>query len=203
MHLVLASSSPYRQELLARFHVPFESKSPAINEDPMSDETPETLALRLSAAKAQALSMGYPKHLIIGSDQVASHKGHFVTKPGSHHKAKAQLLAFSGSSLNFYTGLSVLNTENGQSITETVTSQVHFRVLTEQDIDTYLLAEKPYDCAGSFKAEGLGITLFDAITSDDPSAIIGLPLIRLRQILEQFNYRVLEHIHLEGTHIER
>jgi len=194
MKLLLASSSPYRRELLSRLHVPFDWQAPEVDEQPQAGEKPEQLALRLSSSKAHALAAGHSEHLIIGSDQVASCRGKSINKPGNYANAFKQLQELSGQRAYFYTGLCVLNSSSGRSIADTVTTEVVFRPLSDTDIERYLKCEQPYDCAGSFKAEGLGIALFEAISSNDNTAIIGLPLIRLRQMLEEFNYRVLEHL---------
>lgn len=198
MDLILASSSPYRHALLSRLQVPFTWRAPEIDENLLPGEKPEELALRLSSSKAQALAEIVKKstdtQLIIGSDQVASYRDRCINKPGNYATAFEQLKSFSGHSVNFYSGLCVLNSQSGQSIADTVTTQVLFRTLSDRDINTYLRREEPYDCAGSFKAEGLGIALFDAINSNDSTAIIGLPLIRLRQMLEHFDYRILEYV---------
>lgn len=198
MDLILASSSPYRHALLSRLQVPFTWRAPEVDENPLPGEKPEELALRLSSNKAQALAEIVKKstdtQLIIGSDQVASYRDQCINKPGNYATAFEQLKSFSGHSVNFYSGLCVLNSQSGQSIADTVTTQVLFRTLSDRDINTYLRREEPYDCAGSFKAEGLGIALFDAINSNDSTAIIGLPLIRLRQMLEHFDYRILEYV---------
>lgn len=194
MKLLLASSSPYRHELLSRLHISFDWQAPDIDEQALAGETPQQLALRLSSGKAQALAASHGEHLIIGSDQVASCRGQSINKPGDHTHAFKQLQALSGQRVDFYTGLCLLDSHSGRSITDTVITEVVFRQLSEHEIERYLRCEQPYDCAGSFKAEGLGIALFDRISSDDNTAIIGLPLIRLRQMLEEFNYRVLEHL---------
>ncbi len=194
MRLLLASSSPYRRELLSRLQVPFDWQAPEVDEQPLAGESPQQLALRLSSRKAQALAKSHSEHLIIGSDQVASCRGQSVNKPGNHAKAHQQLRELSGQRVDFYTGLCVLDSASGRSSADTVTTEVVFRPLSDTDIDNYLSCERPYDCAGSFKAEGLGISLFERISSDDNTAIIGLPLIRLRQMLEQFDYRILENL---------
>ncbi len=194
MKLLLASSSPYRRELLSRLHIPFDWQAPQVNEQVLAGEKPQQLALRLSSSKAQALAEGHGKHLIIGSDQVASCQGQSINKSGNYANAFKQLQALSGQRVDFYSGLCVLDSASGRAIADTVTTRVVFRQLSDKEINSYLRCEQPYDCAGSFKAEGLGIVLFDAISSDDHTAIIGLPLIRLRQILEEFDYRVFEHL---------
>ncbi|MEZ0122082.1 MAG: nucleoside triphosphate pyrophosphatase [Candidatus Reddybacter sp.] len=194
MKLLLASSSPYRRELLSRLHIPFDWQAPDVDESALAGETPQQLALRLSSSKARALAASHREHLIIGSDQVASCRGKSINKPGNYANAFKQLQALSGQRVDFYTGLCVLDSTSGRSSADTVITEVVFRQLSDTDIDSYLRCEQPYDCAGSFKAEGLGIALFDRISSDDNTAIIGLPLIRLRQMLEEFDYRVLENL---------
>ncbi len=194
MKLLLASSSPYRRQLLSRLHIPFDWQAPDVDEQALAGEKPQALALRLSSRKAQALSVDHGEHLIIGSDQVASWRGQSINKPGDYSNAFKQLQALSGQRVDFYTGLCVLNSITGRSIADTVTTEVVFRQLSDNDIDKYLRCEQPYDCAGSFKAEGLGISLFERISSDDNTAIIGLPLIRLRKMLEEFDYHILENL---------
>ncbi|MBQ0719959.1 MAG: septum formation protein Maf [Gammaproteobacteria bacterium] len=194
MKLLLASSSPYRRELLSRLRVPFSWQAPEVDEQPLAGEKPQQLARRLSATKAQVLASDFNEHLIIGSDQVASCQGQSVNKAGNYANAYQQLQALSGQHVDFHSGLCVFNTKTGEAITDSVTTKVVFRELSNSDIDSYLRCEQPYDCAGSFKAEGLGIALLDAISSDDNTAIIGLPLIRLRQMLEEFDYQILEHL---------
>ena len=194
MKLLLASSSPYRRELLSRLHVPFNWQAPGVDEQAMVGEKPQQLALRLSSSKAKALAYEPGEHLIIGSDQVASCRGQSINKPGNYSNAFKQLQALSGQRVDFYTGLCVHDSVSGRSIADTVTTEVVFRQLSDTDIDSYLRCEQPYDCAGSFKAEGLGISLFERISSDDNTAIIGLPLIRLRQMLEEFDYQILENL---------
>ena len=194
MKLLLASSSPYRRELLSRLHIPFNWQAPDIDECALEGETPQQLALRLSSSKARALAASHKQHLIIGSDQVASCRGQSINKPGDYANAFKQLQELSGQRVDFYTGLCVLDSASGRSSADTVITEVVFRQLSDTDIDSYLRCEQPYDCAGSFKAEGLGIALFDRISSDDNTAIIGLPLIRLRQMLEEFDYLVLENL---------
>jgi len=194
MELLLASSSPYRRELFSRLHIPFNWLAPDIDEQALPGEKPRQLALRLSSSKAEALVEDHVEHLIIGSDQVASCQGQSINKPGNYTNAFKQLQALSGQRVDFYTGLCVLDSDSGRSIADTVTTEVVFRQLNDTDIDRYLRCEQPYDCAGSFKAEGLGISLLERISSDDNTAIIGLPLIRLRQMLAEFDYQILENL---------
>lgn len=194
MKLLLASSSPYRRELLSRLRIPFDWQAPNVDEQAQTGETPRELALRLSTSKAQALAAAHGEHLIIGSDQVASWRGQSINKPGNHANAFTQLQTLSGQRVDFHSGLCVLDSASGRSVADTVTTEVMFRQLSDTEIDCYLKCEQPYDCAGSFKAEGLGISLFERISSDDNTAIIGLPLIRLRQMLQAFNYQILENL---------
>ncbi len=183
--LILGSSSPFRKELLSRLRLPFETSSPDIDESPLDGEPPQQLVERLSQEKAAEIGRRYPAHLIIGSDQVAVINGKILGKPGSHEKAVQQLAAASGNSVRFFTGVTLLNSSTGESQTEMVPFQVHFRNLDSDRIERYLRAEEPYNCAGSFKSEGLGITLFERLEGDDPNALMGLPLIRLVSMLEQ------------------
>jgi 7-methyl-GTP pyrophosphatase len=181
--IILASSSRYRAQLLENIGLSFNSSNPDIDESPTDNETPQALVERLSLAKARALSKTYNNHLIIGSDQVASLNNSIITKPGSHERAKGQLTACQGHTVCFYTGLCLLNSHTGNHQISTVTTEVTFRSLTDQQIENYLNREQPYDCAGSFKCEGLGITLFERINSSDPNALIGLPIIALTSML--------------------
>ncbi len=183
--LVLGSSSPFRKELLTRLKLPFETCSPDIDETALDGETPQQLVERLSIEKARAVAGQFPAHLVIGSDQVAVNEGRILGKPGSFERAVEQLSAASGRKVQFFTGLTLLNSANGQYQSEVVPFAVHFRQLSQNRIERYLQAEQPYNCAGSFKSEGLGITLFDRLEGDDPSALMGLPLIRLVRMLER------------------
>lgn len=182
--LVLASSSPYRRELLARLRLPFSWSAPDIDESRHADEDADTLVRRLSLEKAQALSAAHPQHLIIGSDQVAVLGTQIINKPHSLERAREQLLAASGNSATFLTGLTLLNSATGQQQTDCIPFTVHFRSLSEAQIMRYLKAEQPFDCAGSFKAEGLGISLFRSTEGSDSNSLIGLPLIRLVDMLQ-------------------
>ncbi len=181
--LILASTSVYRQQLLSKLCIPFEAKAPVCDETPLTGESAEQLVLRLALAKAQSIAAEQPNDCIIGSDQVASFNGQdIIGKPGSHQAAREQLLAASGHELCFYTGTAVV-----QGLEQQVwlsTYRVYFRHLSEQQIERYLEIEKPYNCAGSFKSEGLGVMLFDKQQGDDPNSLIGLPLIKLYQVLE-------------------
>ncbi len=189
--IILASSSLYRRELLQRLQLPFEWVSPAVDETPHPLEAPAALAERLACAKAAALAQRYPRHLIIGSDQVASLDGMLLGKPGDFATASRQLLACSGRRVEFATGLCLLNSSDHsrQSLVESF--NVVFRRLEAAQIESYLHREQPFDCAGSFKVEGLGIALFERLEGDDPNSLVGLPLIRLVAMLENAGVRVL------------
>lgn len=192
MRLVLASTSPYRRELLERLGLPFKTISPSIDETALPDETPEQLVKRLAESKARAVASDYPDSLIIGSDQVAVLNNKILGKPGNHEKATQQLRNASGQKVTFQTGLCLLNTrtDNCQIIVEPFS--VVFRKLTDEQIENYLQREKPYDCAGSFKSEGLGISLFEKMAGDDPNALIGLPMIALVTMLTNEGLDVLK-----------
>lgn len=181
--LVLASSSSYRRELLARLRLPFAHAAPSINEMPHPGESAESLVRRLSIEKAQALAERYPRHLIIGSDQVAVLNEQILGKPHDFQRAKAQLTAASGSSVTFLTGLALLNSASGRLQVDSIPFRVNFRQLDERRIERYLKAEQPFDCAGSFKSEGLGVSLFRSTEGEDATSLIGLPLIRLVDML--------------------
>jgi len=180
--LILASTSPFRRELLQRLCIDFSTAAPDIDESAHPGEKPSELVQRLSEAKARAIGASR-QGLIIGSDQVATTGDDILGKPGSHEKAVEQLQYLSGKSVCFYTGLCLLNTETDNARLEVVPYTVLFRRLDDSQIENYLRADKPYNCAGSFKSEGLGITLFERMEGDDPSALIGLPLIKLTTML--------------------
>ena len=181
--LVLGSTSRYRRELLTRFRLPFDCASPDVDETPQPGEAPAALALRLALAKAHAVAAQYPNAIVIGSDQVADLNGQPLGKPLVHDKAVAQLRAMSGQSMHFHTAVAVVCQATGFAQADTAVVRTVFRKLNDAEIERYLRAEEPYDCAGSAKSEGLGITLLDAIESDDPTALIGLPLIRTARLL--------------------
>ncbi|MEO1889051.1 MAG: Maf family protein [Cycloclasticus sp.] len=189
--LVLASSSPFRKELLRKIYTHFDAASPDIDESQKEGESPLELSTRLAFEKATALSNDYPNHLIIGSDQVAMLGATQLTKPGSHEKAIEQLTLSSGQTIIFYTSVCVLNSRTGESITEVDTCKVHMKVLSQGEIGRYVERDKPYGCAAAFKSEGLGIALFEKIEGDDPNALIGLPLIKLTQILNKMGHKSL------------
>ena len=181
--LVLGSTSKYRRELLARLQLPFEVAAPHVDETPHPEESPRDLALRLALAKARAVAEQYPGAVVIGSDQVADLDGQPLGKPGSHERATQQLQAMSGKTVIFQTAVAVVCQETGFEAVELAAVEVKFRPLQAAEIERYLLAEQPYDCAGSAKSEGLGISLLEAIQSDDPTALVGLPLIRTCHML--------------------
>ncbi len=189
MRLILASSSRYRQEMLARLGLPFTAIPPNIDETPLPKENPAQLALRLSIEKAQAVAMQHPDALVIGSDQVATMDGDPIGKPGSFERAQAQLRRLSGQAVEFHSALCV--TDGKRQETADVVTICRFRALGDAEIDTYLQRERPFDTAGSAKAEGLGIALMDSMQSDDPTAIIGLPLIALCRMLRSFGLNPL------------
>jgi len=182
--LVLASTSPFRKEILSRLHVAFETFAPLVDESPFKNESPSELVTRLSILKANSAKPEYAQALIIGSDQVAVIDNTILGKPGNHEQAVKQLNQVSGKQVNFLTGLSVINTETDKIQTDMVDFSVKFRQLTSTQIENYLKIDQPYNCAGSFKSEGLGIALLDRMIGSDPTSIIGLPLIRLIRMLE-------------------
>lgn len=181
--LVLASSSPYRRELLARLHIPFEVMSPDVDETPLPNEKPQDTALRLAQLKARAVAGKFPDALIIGSDQVAMLGDTQLGKPHTFDNAKKQLTAASGRKMTFHTALCLYNGRTGHMQARVVPIGVQFRTLTEAQIERYLHKEQPYNCAGSAKSEGLGIALIERFEGDDPNALIGLPLIALVDML--------------------
>ena len=189
--LVLASTSRYRRMLLERLGIPFVAVAPALDEAPLAGETPAATAYRLAEAKARSVAPAHPDALIIGSDQVADCGGRHVGKPGNHERAMAQLAELSGKTVVFHTGLALLDAATGQCQTALVDVRSTFRFLTATDIEAYLRRERPYDCAGSVRSEALGIALFESIESDDPTALIGLPLIRLTSMLRAAGVSVL------------
>lgn len=181
--LILGSTSRYRRELLERLRLPFDCVSPQVDETPLPGEAPAALALRLALAKARAVSQLHPQAVVIGSDQVADVNGEPVGKPGTHERAVAQLRRMSGQTIVFQTAVAVVRGDTGFEAAELASVQVRFRALGDAEIEHYLRLEQPYDCAGSAKCETLGIALLSAIESDDPTALIGLPLIRTCALL--------------------
>lgn len=180
--IVLASTSRYRRELLGRLRLDFTVQAPRIDESALPGETPRATAMRLALAKAQAVAALQPGAIVIGSDQVADVDGQAISKPGSHAAALAQLKSMQGRRIVFCTAVAVVGADGSTQVDE-VPTEVRFRVLPEEQLDAYLLAEQPYDCAGAAKIEALGITLVEAVVSDDPTALVGLPLIRLTSML--------------------
>ena len=183
MKLVLASTSVYRRELLQRFGLPFDIARPDLDESPLPEETPWATAERLAVEKARAVASQFDSALIIGSDQVAYMDGARFGKPGTVERAIAQLKSMSGRSVIFHTALAVLNTRTSHVQVDAVATEVRFRTLSDEEIVRYVDKERPLDCAGSAKSEGLGITLLDALRGDDPNALVGLPLIALARML--------------------
>ena len=181
--LILASTSRYRRELLTRLQRPFSVESPEVDETPLPGETSLVLAQRLALAKAQAVAARFPSAVVIGSDQVADLHGEPLGKPGDHARATAQLQRMRGQTMVFQTAVAVVCAESGFVAHDVAPVRVVFRDLSDDAIERYLRAEQPYDCAGSAKSEGLGIALLDAIDSDDPTALVGLPLIRTCRML--------------------
>ncbi|MBF8731296.1 MULTISPECIES: Maf family protein [Pseudomonas] len=181
--LLLASSSPYRRELLERLHLPFSWASPDIDEQRLDDEPATALVRRLARQKAEALAATHPDHLIIGSDQVAVLGEQILGKPHTFERACEQLLAASGQQVTFLTGLALLNSTTGQCQLDCVPFTVNLRELDRESVERYVAAEQPLDCAGSFKAEGLGVSLFQSTHGCDATSLIGLPLIRLVDML--------------------
>jgi septum formation protein len=182
--IVLASTSPFRRALLEKLGINFEVASPKTDETPRPDETPQQLVERLAIAKASAIAEQRANGLVIGSDQVAVNGDNILGKPGDHATAVKQLQAASGKRITFYTGLALINAATGNVQSEVVPFYVVFRQLTDSQIENYLQKEQPYNCAGSFKSEALGICLFEKLEGDDPNTLIGLPLIRLVRMLE-------------------
>ena len=189
--LVLASTSPFRRELLERLGLVFETAAPQTDETRLPNESPEQLVRRLAEAKARAVAGKFPGALIIGSDQVAVNGDKVLGKPGEHATAVQQLQAAAGRRVTFLTGLCLLDAASGEAQVDLVPFSVDFRPLTDVQIENYLRREQPYNCAGSFKSEGLGIALFERLEGDDPNALIGLPLIRLIDMLSHAGVPVL------------
>ncbi len=190
--LILGSTSPYRRELLERLRIAFDVIAPHVDESSRPDETPQQLACRLALAKAQAVSAQFPKAVVIGSDQVADLDGLALGKPGNHARAVAQLRQMRGKTVIFQTAVAVVCQESGFAQTELAQVRVRFRDLSDTEIESYLRAETPYDCAGSAKSEGLGIALLSAIDNDDPTALVGLPLIRTCRMIQAAGINLLK-----------
>ena len=189
--IVLGSSSPYRRELLSRLRVPFDVDFPEVDETPRPGETPRDIAWRLAVEKARAVTRKHPDAVVIGSDQVADLDGEPLGKPGTHERAVEQLWRMSGKVVVFHTAVAVACAATGFEQVDLAPVRVTFRTLCAGEIENYLRAEQPYDCAGSARSEGLGIAILDAIESDDPSALVGLPLIRTCRLLRAAGVRLL------------
>lgn len=189
--LVLGSSSPYRRELLSRLRLPFEVAVPEVDETALAHETPQQLAVRLAMAKARDVARRFPGAVVIGSDQVADLDGQALGKPGNHARATAQLEQMSGQTVIFQTAVAVVCQETGFAQSDLARVAVRFQKLTAREIEAYLLAETPYDCAGSARSEGLGIALLESIDNDDPTALVGLPLIRTCRLLVAAGIKLL------------
>jgi septum formation protein len=189
--LILGSTSPYRRELLERLRIPFEVAAPDVDEAPQANETPKQLACRLAMAKARAVAAQFPSCVVIGSDQVADMDGEALGKPYNHARATAQLQQMRGKTVIFQTAVAVVCLETGFAQMDLAQVKVKFRELADTEIEAYLRAETPYDCAGSAKSEGLGIALLESIDNDDPTALVGLPLIRTCRMIQAAGVRVL------------
>ena len=189
--LILGSTSPYRRVLLERLRIPFEVAAPHVDETPQDNETPQQLACRLALAKAHAVAAQFPSCVVIGSDQVADLEGESLGKPGNHARAVIQLQKMRGKTVVFQTAVAVVCLETGFAQTDLAQVKVKFSELTDAEIENYLQAETPYDCAGSAKSEGLGIALLDAIDNDDPTALVGLPLIRTSRMIRAAGIKLL------------
>ena len=191
--LILGSTSTYRRDLLARLHIPFEVAAPDVDETPLPGEAPHALAKRLALAKAKAVAAKFPEGVVIGSDQVADLHGQSLGKPGTHDRAVTQLRLMRGQTVVFQTAVSVVCLESGFEQSSLAAVRVTFRDLTDREIENYLRIEQPYDCAGSAKSEGLGIALLASIDSDDPTALVGLPLIRTCKMIQAAGIEILSH----------
>lgn len=189
--LILASSSPFRKELLSRLHLSFDTISPEIDETRLKNENAENYVSRLALEKAQAIAMNHKNSVIIGSDQCAYLNGQILGKPGSHENAVKQLQQASGQEVIFYTGLCVMQLATGFQQVDCIQYRVGFKELKDSQIENYLITEEPYNCAGSFKSEGYGISLFSHMSGDDPTSLIGLPLIRLIAMLQEVGIEVV------------
>ena len=188
--IILASTSPYRKQIFERLQLPFETEAPNIEEGLRENEPAQAAVLRLARQKARAVAERHSKGLVIGSDQLAVLGTQIIGKPHSHEKAVKQLRSCQGNTVTFLTGLSVININDNSEQSCVELFNVHFRHLNDREIENYLLKETPYDCAGSFKSEGLGIALFDRLEGDDPNSLIGLPLIRLIKMLSNAGIQV-------------
>jgi septum formation protein len=188
--LILASTSLYRRQLLSRLQLDFEVVAPGVDESAQGSETPLERSQRLALAKARAVSVRHPAAAVIGSDQVAVCKGELLEKPGGPERCQAQLQWLSAAAATFYTAVAVLHAASGTSTQFVDTTTVYFRALSAAEIERYIIAEQPFDCAGGFRAEALGISLFARVVSEDPMALIGLPLIALARALRQLGFEL-------------
>lgn len=188
--IILASTSIFRQQLLKKLHLPFSTDKPQVDEARQPNESIEAMVQRLSQAKAEAVSQKNPNHIIIGSDQSAAFEGESLGKPHTFERALEQLCAMQGKIVTFYTGLHVINTAENKAFSAMDITHVHFRTHSKEALIRYLEIEQPFECAGSFKSEGLGITLFEAVETKDPNALIGLPLIELTSIFEKMGFEL-------------
>ncbi|MCW9030218.1 MAG: Maf-like protein [Gammaproteobacteria bacterium] len=191
MKLILASTSPFRKAILDKLGIDFDIASPDVDETALKNETPQQLVERLSIAKAKAVADKNESALVIGSDQVSVINNEIIGKPHTHENATKQLQNASGKTVTFYTGLCLYNSSTDEYQSEVVPFNVVFRQLNDQQIESYLKKETPYNCAGSFKSEALGIVLFEKLEGEDPNTLMGLPLIRLVKMLEKENYSIL------------
>lgn len=192
MDVILASTSPYRRRLLERLHLSFRCIPPEIEEISVSGETPAAMAERLARLKAQSVAVRHPGAIVIGSDQVAFIEGSILGKPGSFDRAKAQLRSSSGRTVQFYTAVAMVCLDRGLERLHVEPFTVRMRILSDIQITNYLHRERPYDCAGSFKIEGLGIALFEGLTGNDPTSLEGLPLIKLTELLNEMGLDILQ-----------
>jgi len=183
--VILASTSRYRAQLLERLAIPFEQIAPHCDETPLPDESALALVERLAQAKAASIASAHPSQLVIGSDQVACCKGSILGKPGDHNTAVRQLQMLRGNTVEFHTGLCVMHLAAEKSLHSIVTTTVEFKTLNDEQIERYLQTDKPYDCAASFRSEGYGSTIVKRISNDDPSALIGLPIVRVAEYLNE------------------
>lgn len=195
--LTLASTSPFRKSILAKLTIPFNSVSPEVDETAFDNESPNILVERLAIAKAAAGAQQVTSGYVIGSDQVACYENEILGKPHTHENAVAQLTRFSGKKVTFYTGLCIHHVPTGLQEHLVETFDVHFKILSEYQIEQYLKAEQPYNCAGSFKSEGLGILLFEKLEGRDPNALIGLPLIGLAELFSRFKLDLLSYVKID------
>lgn len=190
--IILGSTSPFRKQILEKLNLDFQTAKPDVDETPFTNETAYQLVERLAVEKAQAVANKHNNALVIGSDQVALFNDTILGKPHTHENAIKQLSSFSGNKVTFLTGLAVINSETGETHSLVEPFEVYFKQLTLESIEAYLLVEKPYKCAGSFKSEALGICLFEKLVGEDPNTLIGLPLIKLIGLLEKFGFSVLQ-----------